>query len=77
MKRLLGIISLMSISILGSAQIDVHCHMITDSYLGPVKAHGMEMDEGFPIPSWSADAHLKLIDTNPMVTATLNKSAIR
>ena len=50
MKRLLSIISLMSISIVGSAQVDVHCHMIPDSYLEAVKAHGMEMDEGFPIP---------------------------
>ena len=50
MKRLLSIITLMSICISGSAQIDVHCHMIPDSYLEAVKAHGMEMDEGFPIP---------------------------
>ena len=50
MKRLLSIISLMSISIIGSAQIDVHCHMISNAYLEAVKAHGMEMDEGFPIP---------------------------
>ncbi len=70
MKRLLSIITLMSICISGSAQIDVHCHMIPDSYLEAVKAHGMEMDEDMV-------KTLKLIDTNPMVTATLNKSALR
>jgi predicted TIM-barrel fold metal-dependent hydrolase len=62
MKRLLSIITLMSICISGSAQIDVHCHMIPDSYLEAVKAHGMEMDEGFPIPSWNAEAHLGFMD---------------
>ena len=30
---------------------DLHCHMIPDSYLRALKAHGMEMDEGFPIPA--------------------------
>ena len=45
-----------------SAQIDVHCHMIPDSYLEAVKAHGMEMDEGFPIPEWDAEEHLKFMD---------------
>ena len=44
------------------AQIDVHCHMIPDSYMEAVTAHGMEMDEGFPIPSWNAEAHLKFMD---------------
>ena len=62
MKRLLSSITLMSICISGSAQIDVHCHMIPDSYLEAVKAHGMEMDEGFPIPSWNAEAHLEFMD---------------
>ncbi len=33
------------------AQIDVHSHMIPESYLEAVKAHGKEMDEGFPILS--------------------------
>ncbi|MBQ3814261.1 MAG: hypothetical protein II841_11970 [Bacteroidales bacterium] len=51
MKRILVISSiLLIISYIGSAQTDVHCHMIPESYLSAVKAHGMEMDEGFPIP---------------------------
>ena len=33
--------------------------MIPDSYLEAVKAHGMEMDELFPIPEWNATAHLE------------------
>ena len=32
------------VSPLALAQVDVHSHMIPDSYLQAVKAHGMEMD---------------------------------
>ena len=65
----------MSISILGCAQIDVHCHMIPDSYLEAVKAHGMEMDEGFPIPSWSAEQHLRFMDEAGIRTSVLTMPA--
>ena len=65
----------MSISILGFAQVDVHCHMIPDSYLDAVKAHGMEMDEGFPIPSWNADAHLQFMDEAGIRTSVLTMPA--
>ena len=75
MKRLLSIISLMSISIIGSAQIDVHCHMISNAYLEAVKAHGMEMDEGFPIPGWNADAHLQFMDEAGIRTSVLTMPA--
>ena len=58
-----------------SAQIDIHCHMIPDSYMEAVKAHGMEMDEGFPIPSWGADAHLKFMDEAGIQTSVLTMPA--
>lgn len=57
------------------AQIDVHCHMIPDSYLEAVKAHGMEMDEGLPIPAWDADAHLKFMDQAGIQTSVLTMPA--
>ena len=75
MKRLFAIFTLMSISILGRAQIDVHCHMIPESYLEAVKAHGMEMDEGFPIPSWNANAHLQFMDEAGIRTSVLTMPA--
>ena len=72
------------------AQIDVHSHSITQNYLNAVKAERIEMDEGFPIPGWSADAHLKFMDeagihgrvslsggTNPLVSAKLFKKGIQ
>ena len=75
MKRLLAIFTLMSISILGRAQVDVHSHMIPESYLDAVKAHGMEMDEGFPIPAWSAEEHLHFMDEAGIRTSVLTMPA--
>ena len=57
------------------AQTDVHCHMIPDSYMEVVKAHGMEMDEGFPIPSWSIGEHLGFMDEAGIRTAVLTMPA--
>ena len=62
-------------STLASAQIDLHCHMIPDSYLEAIKAHGMEMDEGFPIPAWGAEEHLKFMDEAGIKTSVLTLPA--
>ena len=53
------------------AQVDIHCHMIPDSYLEAITAHGKEMDEGFPIPAWSAEEHLEFIDEAGIHTSVL------
>lgn len=65
----------MSTCIIGNAQIDIHSHMIPESYMTAVKAHGMEMDEGFPIPSWSAEEHLKFMDEAGIQTSVLTMPA--
>ena len=76
MKRSFSALMIMALSSqLATAQIDLHSHMIPDSYLEAVKAHGMEMDEGFPIPSWSADAHLAFMDEAGIRTSVLTMPA--
>ena len=57
------------------AQVDIHCHMIPDSYLEAITAHGMEMDEGFPIPAWSAEEHLEFMDEAGIQTSVLTMPA--
>jgi predicted TIM-barrel fold metal-dependent hydrolase/quinol monooxygenase YgiN len=49
--------------------------MIPDSYLEAIKAHGMEMDEGFPIPAWDAEEHLKFMDEAGIQTSVLTMPA--
>ena len=65
----------MSTCIIGNAQVDIHSHMIPESYLSAVKAHGMEMDEGFPIPAWSAEEHLRFMDEAGIQTSVLTMPA--
>ncbi|MCR4569322.1 MAG: amidohydrolase, partial [Bacteroidales bacterium] len=76
MRHLLTGLILMALSSQAAlAQIDLHSHMIPDSYLEAVKAHGMEMDEGFPIPEWKADAHLQFMDEAGIQTSVLTMPA--
>ena len=42
--------------------IDVHSHMIPQSYLDYLSENHALLDEDFPIPSWSLDEHLKFMD---------------
>ena len=40
---------------------DYHAHAIPDSYRELVAKHGMSLDEGFPLPQWSAEAHRQMM----------------
>ena len=76
MKRIItGLILMVLLSDALQAQIDIHSHMIPESYLEAVKAHGMEMDEGFPIPGWDVAAHLKFMDDAGIRTSVLTMPA--
>ena len=79
MKRLLTGLILMALSSQAvEAQTDLHCHMIPDSYLEAVKAHLQTAHfKKYKEGTASMVQSLKLIDTNPLITATLHKSAIR
>ena len=57
------------------AQMDVHSHAVTASYLDFVKAHGAEMDEGFPIPGWKVEEHLDFMDRAGIETSVLTMPA--
>ena len=77
MKRILLILSvalLCTIAPLG-AQTDYHAHAITGTYRDMVASHGMLLDEGFPLPQWSAEAHLQLIHDAGIRSAVLTLPA--
>ena len=57
------------------AQIDVHSHAITATYMENIQAHGAEMDEGFPIPSWNVEEHLAFMDQAGIETSVLTMPA--
>lgn len=48
----------------GRAQgiIDVHCHNILPFYMQALEKHDAALDEGFPLPTWTVDAHLRFME---------------
>ena len=54
---------------------DWHSHAIPDSYRELVARHGSLLDEGFPLPRWSAEAHLQLMDEAGIETSVLTLPA--
>ena len=76
MRNLTIVLAVMLLTATGLwAQIDVHSHAITASYLDFIKAHGTEMDEGFPIPAWNVEEHLAFMDQAGIETAVLTMPA--
>ena len=42
--------------------IDVHSHFTTPEYLDLMARHGASLEDGFPLPKWTAKDHLALMD---------------
>ena len=55
--------------------IDVHSHIITPEFLSALESEGRLMDEGFPLPKYDADAHLKWMDEAGVQTSVLTLAA--
>ena len=56
-------IILLCAAMVAKAQVtDWHSHAIPDSYRELVARHGALLDEGFPLPKWSAETHLQMMD---------------
>ncbi|MFG2429503.1 amidohydrolase family protein [Streptomyces sp. NPDC048590] len=59
-----------------AAHIDVHAHFVTDSYVRRAREAGHELPDGVPAwPSWSAKAHLELMDRCGIGTSVLSVSS--
>lgn len=54
---------------------DYHAHCIPASYRELVSSHGMLLDEGFPLPEWSLESHLKLMNQAGISTSVLTLPA--
>ena len=59
----------------GQGVMDVHSHIITPEFLSSLENEGRLMDEGFPLPKYDADAHLKWMDEAGIETSVLTLAA--
>ena len=55
--------------------IDVHSHIITPEFLSTLESEGRLLDEGFPLPKYDVDAHLKWMDEAGVQTSVLTLAA--
>jgi predicted TIM-barrel fold metal-dependent hydrolase len=55
--------------------IDIHAHFLTENYLTAMRAAGIEDVDGFPLPDWSPDSALALMDRCGIDTQILSISA--
>lgn len=55
--------------------LDVHSHLITSDFLAALKQEDRLMEEGFPLPKYDAEAHLKWMDEAGIQTSVLTLAA--
>ena len=55
--------------------IDVHSHIITPEFISSLENEGRLMDEGFPLPKYNVESHLKWMDEAGVETSVLTLAA--
>ena len=77
MKRLRTTVVSMILATTAFAQgvIDVHSHIITPEFVSALEKEGRLLDEGFPLPKYDVDNHLKWMDEAGVQTSVLTLAA--
>lgn len=70
-----SLLLLVSLSAMAQQVIDVHAHMIPQSYLDCLAKHDALLDEDFPIPHWDIDEHLRFMDEAGIACSVLTLPA--
>ena len=55
--------------------IDVHSHLITPEFVSALENEGRLMDEGFPLPKYDVESHLRWMDEAGVETSVLTLAA--
>ena len=55
--------------------IDVHSHIITPEFISSLENEGRLMDEGFPLPKYNVESHLRWMDEAGVETSVLTLAA--
>lgn len=64
-----------TLNLLAQGAVDVHAHIIPPTFVEHLRQHGALMDEGFPLPRWDAEEHLRWMDEAGVETAVLTLAA--
>ncbi len=55
--------------------VDVHSHIITPEFVSSLEREGRLMDEGFPLPKYDVESHLRWMDEAGVQTSVLTLAA--
>ena len=55
--------------------VDVHSHIITPEFMSALESEGRLMDEGFPLPKYNVENHLRWMDEAGIETSVLTLAA--
>ncbi len=69
------LISMLSATTIAQGVIDVHSHIITPEFISSLEQENRLMDEGFPLPKYDVNAHLKWMDEAGVQTSILTLAA--
>ena len=65
----------MAMTCFAQGVIDVHSHIITPEFVSSLENEGRLMDEGFPLPKYNVESHLKWMDEAGVETSVLTLAA--
>ena len=65
----------MAMNCFAQGAIDVHSHIITLEFVSSLENEGRLMDEGFPLPKYNVESHLKWMDEAGVQTSVLTLAA--
>ena len=69
------LIFMLSATTFAQGVIDVHSHIITPEFISSLEQENRLMDEGFPLPKYDVNAHLKWMDEAGVQTSILTLAA--
>ena len=65
----------MAMNCFAQGAIDVHSHIITPEFISSLENEGRLLDEGFPLPKYNVESHLKWMDEAGVETSVLTLAA--
>ncbi len=66
---------MMATQALAQGVIDVHAHLLPSEFVESLQREGRLLDEGFPLPKYDVEAHLKWMDEAGIQTSVLTLAA--
>ena len=74
-KKILLLSVMIAANMYAQGVTDVHSHIITPEFLSALEGEGRLLDEGFPLPLYDGEAHLRWMDEAGVQTSVLTLAA--